>query len=92
MTDNGICVVLIFVEEVGNARESNLIDVLVDFFLCHTYTAVADSKCSLISIKIYVNCEVAKFAFKVATFGKCLNLLCCVNSVGNHFAKENFMI
>ena len=81
VTDDGIGVVLILVEEVGYAREGNLVDVFVDFFFCHADTTVADGKRSLVCIEAYAYGKVAKLAFEVAAFSKSLHLLCCVNGV-----------
>ena len=54
MTDNGVGVVLVFVEEVVYAREGNLIDVLVDLFFCHADTPVADGECTFFTIQFYL--------------------------------------
>ena len=44
VSDDGIGAVLVFVQEVGNAREGNLVDVFVNLFGSHTDTAVADGE------------------------------------------------
>ena len=54
MTDNGVGVVLVFVEEVVYAREGNLIDVLVDLFFCHADTPVADGERTFFAVQFYL--------------------------------------
>ena len=92
MADDVVGVVLIFLQEVVNAREGNLVDVLVNLLLGHTDTAVRDSDSSLVRIQCYVYGQVAEFVLELALLSQCLQLLRCVNSVANHLAQENLMI
>ena len=40
MPDNGIRVIFIFFQELFGPRKSNLIDIFVYLFGCHSYTAI----------------------------------------------------
>ena len=75
MTNDIIGIVLVFLQEVVDARECYLIDILVDFLFGHTDTAVADSECTFLFIKAHSYCQVAQFALEVTLFGKCFHLL-----------------
>ena len=79
MADDGICIVLVLVEEVGCARECNLVDIFVNLLLGHTDTAVADGYCAL--AKRNVNGKVAQFAVKLAFCSQSLQFLCCIYCV-----------
>ena len=92
MTDDGIGLILIFIEEISNAREGNLIDVFVNFLLCHSDSMVTDSERTLVFIEEDLNLQVVCIAFEVTLLSKSLQLLRSIHSVGNHLAKENFMV
>ena len=59
MADDIVGVVLVLLQEVGNARECNLVYILVDFLLCHSDTVVADSDSTFIRVEIYAYSQVA---------------------------------
>ena len=42
MTNDGICVIFVFLEEIICSRECNLIDILFDFFCSQTNTAIGN--------------------------------------------------
>ena len=92
MTDNGICVILVLVEEVVHTRESNLIDVFVNLFFCHTDTTVTDGKRTLFAIQFYLNGQITQLAFVVTTISQRLQLLRSIHSVRYHFTKKDLMI
>ena len=81
MTNDIIGIVLVFLQEVVDSRECYLVDILVDFLLGHTDTAVADCKCTLLLVEAYSHGQVAQLALEVALFGKCLHLLRSVNGI-----------
>ena len=70
MTDDCVGVILVFVEEIGYARERNLIDIFVNLLLGHTDTAVADGQRAFLCVETDANGKVAQFALEVAAFGK----------------------
>ena len=92
MSDDGIGVVLVLVEEVGNARECDLVDIFVNLLLGHADASVADGQRAFLGVEAYAHGEVAQFALEVAAFGKRLQLLCSVDGVRHHLAEENLMV
>ena len=92
MSDDGVGVVLVFVEEIVHAGECYLVDVLVYLLLGHAYTSVADGECAFVGIETHVHGEVAQFALEVATLCKGLELLCGIHGVRHHFTEENLMV
>ena len=57
VSDDGIGAVLVFIEEVGNARESYLVDILVNFLGSHTDTTVADGQSLFLLVEGDVNAQ-----------------------------------
>ena len=92
MTDDGIGLVLVLVEEVGDAREGYLIDVFVDFFGRHAQSVVADGERLGLRIEGDADGLVAHFALEVALLGQGAQLLCGIDGIGNHLAKKDFMV
>ena len=92
MTDNGIGVILVLVEEVVHTRESNLIDVFVNLFFCHTDSTIADGERALFTVQLYLNGQITQFAFVVTTISQRLQLLRSIHSVRYHFTKKDLMI
>ena len=92
MSDDGVGVVLVFVEEIAYARECNLIDVFVNLFLCHTYSVVAYSQCLCLLVEAHVYGYVAQFAFEIAFLCESLYFLSGVDGVAHHLAQEDFMV
>jgi len=90
VSDDGVCIFLIFVKEVVGTRESNLVDVLVDFFGGHTDTSVADSDGFLVDIHLYG--QVAHFALEITLRSVSLQLLGSVNGIRHQFTKKNFVV
>ena len=92
MADDGVGGIFIFVQEVGNARESNLVDVFVNFLSGHSNTLVADGKGTLVGIETYTDGQVAQFSFEVALLFQGLQLLCGIDGIADHLAEEYLMI
>ena len=63
VSDNGIGRVFILIEEVGDARESNLVDVFINLLCRHTNTTVADGEGSVFLVKADMHGKVAQLAF-----------------------------
>ena len=68
-------VVLVFLEEVVDAREGYLVDILVNLFLGHADAPVADGYGAGLLVYRYAHGQVAQLALEVAVFGQCLHLL-----------------
>ena len=92
MSDNGIGIILILVQEISHARKSNLVDVFVYFFCSHTQTVVADGDGLVVLIEHNPHCQVAQFSFELSLVCKCFQLLCGVNGVAHHFTQKDFMV
>ena len=54
MSDDVVGIVLVFLQEVVDTREGNLVNVLVNLFLCHTDTTVADGDSTLVGIELHL--------------------------------------
>ena len=81
MADNGVGVVFEFVQEVLSARESDLVDVFVDFFGSHTDTVVADGESASFGVELNAHLQIVGFAFKFTCVGKCFEFLCSIYSI-----------
>ena len=68
MADDVVGIVLVFFKEIRHAREGDLVDVLVNLFLRHADTMVADGDGTLVGIKIDTHGQVAEFTLEVALF------------------------
>ena len=90
MTDDGICIVFIFFKEIVGSRESNLINVFIDFLSRKSQTTVGNG--NRVFIYFHLNGQVAQFSFKLAFRSKCLQLLSGIDRIGYQFAEKNFMI
>ena len=64
MTDDRSGVVLVFLNELLGAGESDLVDVLIDLLGRHTDTPVRDRDRFVIELNLYG--QIAEFAFKLA--------------------------
>ena len=67
MSDNGSCVILIFLHELLRAGEGNLVDVFVNFLSRHTDTTVRDSDGVLVELHLYG--QVAQLALELTYRG-----------------------
>ncbi len=92
VTDDSVGVVLIFIKEVCDTRESYLIDILIYLLSSHTQTMVADGDGLSILVKRHTHGQVTEFALEITFFSKSLYLLGGINSVGYHLAEENLVI
>ena len=90
MSDNGIGIILIFLQEVVSAGEGYLVDIFVDFIGCQSQAAVGYGQGILAQGD--VDGEVAQVALEVAHRGKGLQLLCGVHGIGHQFAEEDFVV
>ena len=92
MADDGLGLVLVLVEEVGDAGEGNLVDVLVDLLGRHADAAVGDGERAGLLIEGDADGEVAQVAGEVACRGEGLHLLRGVHGVADHLAKEYLVV
>ncbi len=92
MSDNGVGVLLIFVQEVGGAAEGYLIDVAVYLVGGHADAAVGDGDGSCLGVEVDAHLEVAQLALEVALAGERLEFLRGVAGVAYNLAKENLVI
>ena len=92
MADDGVGVVLVFVQKVGHTREGYLVDVFVYLFLRHTHTAVAEGQRAFLRVYLHVDGQVAQLALEVALGGQRLQLLGGVHGVGYHLTEKNLMV
>jgi len=92
MTNNGLCVVLVFFEKLFCARKSNLIDKLVNFFSCHPYSTITDSDGFFLFVHRYANFQITQFSFKFSNGGQRFKFLGSIYCIGNQFTQKNFMI
>ena len=92
MPDDGLGFVLVLVDKLLGAGESNLVDVLIDLLGRHAYTMVADGECLLILINSYAYADVAKLAFEHTGGGQSLEFLRGVHSVADQLTKKNLVI
>ena len=69
-----------------------MVDIFVDFFGCHTDTVVADGERSSLFVEAYADFKVVGFAFKFARCSERAQLLCCIDGIGNHLTKEDFVV
>ena len=79
MTDDGIGIILILLQEVIGPREGYLVDVFVYLFCRKSQATVGHSYCIL--VYRYMNGKVTQFTFKVTHRGKCLKLLGSINGI-----------
>ena len=92
MADDVVGVVLVLLEEVADTREGDLVDILVDLFLSHADTMIADGDRALVGIETDTNSQVAQVFLVFALSGKCLHLLGGIDGVRYHLAEENLVI
>ena len=92
MADDVVGIVLVLLEEVGDTREGDLVDILVDLLLGHADTVVADGNGAFVGIEIHTDGEVAQIALEIALLLKGLHLLRGIDSIGNHLTEEDLVI
>ena len=56
MSNDVVGIVLVLIQEVGNAGEGNLVYVFVNLFLGHSYAVVANSDGALVGIHAHAYC------------------------------------
>ncbi len=92
MADDGVELVLVFLEELAGGGEGDLVDVAVDFFLGHTDAAVDDFQGFLFLVQLDADLELAELALEIAAGGERLHLLGGVHCVGDELAQEDFVV
>ena len=92
VADDGVGVVLVFLQEVIGAREGNLVDVLVNLLLGHAHAVVADGDGALLLVEGDADGQVAQLAVEVALQLHGLQLLRGIDGVRHHLAQENLMV
>ena len=92
VADDGVCVILVLVEEVVGSRESNLVDVLLDFVSRHADTVIANGNGFGVFIDADTNLQVAHLTLEVAFACKGLELLSGIDSITDDFANKYFVV
>ena len=92
VTDDGVGIFLVLVQEVIGSGEGYLIDILVDFLCRHTDTAVADGDGTSFCVHAHDDFQFSHFALEVALAGQCLQLLCGIHSVAHDLTDENLVV
>ena len=92
MSDDGIGIFFILVEEVVSSGEGYLVDVFVYLLFCHADASVADGQSASFLVERYVYCEVSCLFFQFALVGESLQLLCGVDSIAHYLADEDVVV
>ena len=92
VSDDGIGIVFIFIQEVIGAGERDLVDVLVYFFFCHTQSPVAHRDGTVVLVHFDTDFQFARFALEVSFVGQCFQFLRGVYGVRHDFTDKDFMI
>ena len=92
MADDGIGVILVFLEKLLGSRECNLVDVLVDFLGGHADAAVAHGERSGLLIDADIDTQILGRTLEIAGSGQRLQLLSRIDSVAHQLTQENFVV
>ncbi len=92
MSYDGVGLILVFGEEVGDAGESYLVDILVYLLSRHAYATVTDGQRLGVGVELHAHGQVARLALEVAFLLEGFQLLRGINGVRYHLAKENLMV
>ena len=92
VTDDGFGFVLVLIDELLCAGESDFVDELVDFVGSHTDTTVADGEGFLVLIDEDADGEVTEFAFEIADRSECFELLRGINGITNQLTEKNLVV
>ena len=92
MTDDGSCVLLIFLQEIIGAGEGDLVDVAVNLFSGHADASVTDGQCARFFVDADAHGQVAQFTFKLTFHGERFQFLGGIHCVADDFAKEDFVV
>ena len=92
MADYAAELVLVLLEELPCRRECDLVDVLVDLLLCHTYTVIDDLEGLCRFIKLHTHRELSKLCIVFARCGQSLHLLSRIDGIRHELAKEDLMV
>ena len=90
--NDGIGIILIFIQEIGHTRERNLIDIFLNLLGRHTNAVITnrDGLCRLIQRDAHR--QIAQFAFIIALLGQRFQLLRGIDSVAHQLAQKYLMI
>ena len=92
MADDGVELVLVFLEELAGGGEGDLVDVAVDFLLGHADAAVDDLEGLFLLVQLDADLELAELALEIAAGSERLHLLGSVHRVGDELAQEDFVV
>ena len=92
VADDGVELVLVFLEELAGGGEGDLVDVAVDFLLGHADAAVDDLEGLFLLVQLDADLELAELALEIAAGGERLHLLGGVHRVGDELAQEDFVV
>ena len=81
MTNDGIGVILIFLQEVVGSRKRNLIDVFVYFFCCQADTMIGYG--NRILTQRHVHSQITGFTLKLTDRSQCFKLLRSIDGIRN---------
>ena len=92
MTDDGLCLVLILVQELLCAGESNLVDEFVHLFGCHADTVVGNGERLFLFINSNAHTKVAQVALHFTYGRERFQFRRCINGIGNQFTEKNLVV
>ena len=92
VSDDGVGVVLVLVQEVACSAEGNLVDVFLDFICCHAYTVVAHGDGLVFLVEGDSHLQVAHLTLEVAFPGQGLELLSGVYCIAHNLTDENLVV
>ena len=95
MTDDLIivCLVLIFLYEIGGTGKSDLINVFLHLIGCHSQTVIDELKCLVLRIADYLNLWLVILGKSILSHHiKLLKLCDGITTIGNQLSVKNVMI
>ena len=92
MADDGVQLVLVFLEEFAGGGEGDLVDVTVHLVLGHSDAPVDDAEDLLLFVQLDADFHLTELALEVAAGGEGLELAGGVHRVGDEFAQEDFVV
>ena len=79
-----LAVGLEFLDKLSSAGESDLIDVFVDFRLCHADAVVAHRDCLFLLVDLHFDGQISKLTVEFASAGKGFQLLCRIDGIADY--------
>ena len=92
MADDGVGILLVFVEEIVGSREGYLIDILINLLGRHADTAVADGNGASVLVHLHLYLQFTHLALEVAFTGEGLQFLCRIHGIRDNLADEDLVI